>query len=69
MVEEFLNDGVWIARCVARMVEFDPVLDPALAQPVAEDMNSRPRWRNMSPEEAARAVFAFSSSERPRQAV
>lgn len=52
-----LNDSTWVARCIARMVELDPVLDPELARPVAEDMCNRQRWRGMGPEEAAQAVF------------
>lgn len=60
-VDECLNDGVWITRCVARLIEFDPQLDPELARPVAEDMGSRQRWRSMAPEDAARTVFHFGS--------
>ncbi len=63
MVEKPLDDGVWIARCVARMVELDPVLDPTLAQPVAADMSSRQRWRSMPPEDAAQAVFDFGGAK------
>ena len=64
MVNEPLDDGVWIARCVARMVELDPLLEPALAQPVAEDMSSRQRWRSMAPEDAAQAVFDVGGAQR-----
>ncbi|MBC8054946.1 MAG: hypothetical protein H7Y61_00025 [Rhizobiales bacterium] len=64
-VEESLDHDVWVARCVAHMVELDPKLDPELARPVADDMCSRPRWRSMSPEEAATAVFEFG--KKPRQ--
>ena len=56
-VDEGLGDDVWIARCIARMVELDPKLDPELARPIAQDMASRPRWRSLSPEGAAQAVF------------
>jgi len=56
-IEEPLDDGRWTARCVARPVELDPLLDPALAQPIADDMSARPRWRRMTPEEAAQTVF------------
>ena len=64
-VEEPLGDDVWVARCVARMVELDPQLDPELARPVADDMCSRPRWRGMQPEDAATAVFDFGSKSAP----
>lgn len=56
---EPLEDGPWIARCVARMVELDPKLDPELARPIAEDMSTRARWRQMAPEDAAQALFDF----------
>lgn len=52
-----LNDEIWVARCIARLVELDPVLDSALARPVVEDMCNRPRWRAMPPEQAAQVVF------------
>ena len=55
--DESLDDNGWVARCVARMVELDPILDPELARPVAEDMCTRPRWRDQAPEDAAQAVF------------
>jgi hypothetical protein len=56
MVEP-LDDSTWVARCIARMVELDPALDPELARPVVEDMCFRQRWREMGPETAAQAVF------------
>ncbi len=43
------------------MVELDPLLDPALARPIADDMCARARWRSMAPEAAAQAVFEFGS--------
>lgn len=58
-----LDDHVWIARCVARLIELDPQLDPELARPVAEDMSSRQRWRSMAPEHAAQTVFDFGSKQ------
>ena len=64
VVSEPLSDGVWITRCVAKMVGLDPQLDPELARPVAEDMATRARWRNMAPEDAAQAVFDFGN-DRP----
>ena len=62
-VGEPVDDTAWSARCVARMVELDPMLDPELARPIAEDMCSRLRWRTMGPEEAAQAVFDFGNDK------
>lgn len=63
-MDEPLDDAVWIARCLARMIELDPLLEPALAQPIAEDMSTRQRWRSMAPEDAAKAVFDFGAGKR-----
>lgn len=60
-VNQTLDDAGWIAGCVARMVSLDPLLDPELARPIAEDMCSRPRWRAMAPDAAAQTVFDFGS--------
>jgi len=60
---EPLDDAAWIARCLARMIELDPALDPALARPIAEDMCTRARWRRMAPEDAAQAVFDFDPGD------
>lgn len=59
LMNEPFDEGSWIACCVARMVELDPMLDPELARPVAEEMSARTRWRVMAPEDAAQAVFDF----------
>ncbi len=64
-VSEPLDDHAWIARCVARMVELDPLLDPELARPIVQDMVSRARWRSMGPEHAAQAVFDLGSQRNP----
>ena len=58
-MDQPLDDYVWIARCVARIIELAPQLDPELARPIAQQMASRPRprWRSMTPEGAAQAVF------------
>ena len=66
VASEPADDGVWITRCVAKMVALDPQLDPELARPIAEDMATRARWRSMAPEDAAQAVFDFGSSA-PRE--
>ncbi|HEY9239916.1 MAG TPA: hypothetical protein VIP10_13825 [Burkholderiaceae bacterium] len=52
-----MDDSTWVARCVARLIELDPALDPELARPVVEDMCGRLRWRGMVPEVAAQVVF------------
>lgn len=59
-----IDDGIWVARCVARLIELDPALDPELARPIAEDMAMRTRWREMAPETAATAVFDFDAKPR-----
>jgi hypothetical protein len=56
-VDEPVTDEDWTSRCVARMVQLDPMLDPELARPVVDDMCSRARWRTMAPEDAAQTVF------------
>lgn len=61
VVDERLEDDVWIARCVTRLVELDPQLDPEHAWPVAADMGSRQRWRGLAPEDAAQTVFDYGS--------
>jgi hypothetical protein len=63
MVEP-LDDGVWVRRCVDRLVALDPALDPERARPVAEDMCTRPRWRAMAPEAAAQALFDVGTEPR-----
>ena len=58
-----VNDGAWIERCVGRMLELDPKLDPELARPIAADMCTRMRWRSMEPEAAAQLVFDYDSKK------
>lgn len=60
-VDQGLDDHVWIARCVARMVELDPKLEPELARPIVQEMAPRTRWRSMNPEDAAHAAFYFGT--------
>ncbi len=67
-MDEPLDDHGWIARCVARLVELDPQLDPELARPIAQEMVPRTRWRSMNPEDAAHAVFDFGSQRAPGSA-
>lgn len=60
MSGEALNDKVWTARCLARMIEIDPELKPSFAEPIALDLCSRARWRAMEPEAAAQVLFDHS---------
>ena len=64
MIEPVVDDPMWIARCVARLVELDAKLEPEFARPIAEDMCGRPRWRGMTPEAAAQTVFDFDATKR-----
>jgi hypothetical protein len=43
------------------MVALDPELEPALAEPIARDLCSRSRWRAMTPQAAAQALFDIGS--------
>lgn len=65
-LKELFPDPQWIERCVGRLIELDPSLEREFALPVAEDMCSRQRWRDMGPEAAAQAVFDIGR-DRPRQ--
>ena len=62
-----IDEDAWVARCVARLVELDPVLDPALALPIVQEMQVRERWRRLPPEEAAGTVFYFGRPSPPPQ--
>lgn len=63
LADEFLDDRVWITRCVAHLVELDPKLDPELARPIAQDLVTRERWRRVRPEDAAQALFFFDPTQ------
>ena len=54
---EALDDDAWVQRCLTRLVELDPSLDPELGRPIAQDLCERPRWRAMAPEHAAQTIF------------
>jgi hypothetical protein len=60
-----IDDDIWVARCVACLVELDPGLAPELALPVARDMCERARWRALGPEDAARTVFDYGTRPGP----
>lgn len=59
-----VDDLAWVERCLARMLELDPQLDPELARPIAADMCTRTRWRTMAPEAAAELVFDLDAKKR-----
>ena len=56
---ESLSDEIWTLRFVEQLVVLDPKLEPALAEPIAVDLCTRPRWRAMSPEGAAQTIFDY----------
>lgn len=61
MSTDCLSDEGWTLRCIERLVALDPELKPALAQPIAADLCSRPRWRAMLPEHAAQTLFDYGA--------
>ena len=48
----------WIARCLARVSELDPMLKAEEAEATVDDMSQLQRWRLMSPERAAEQLYA-----------
>ena len=60
-----IDDDTWVARCVARLVELDPALDPELVRPIAQDLCARERWRAMAPEDAAKTLFDVGNPRGP----
>lgn len=63
--DDSLSDEIWTVRCVERMVELDPALQPLLAAEIAADLCSRSRWRAMPPESAAQTLFDYDAKRRP----
>jgi hypothetical protein len=59
-----VDDQAWTDRCLSKMLELDPKLDPDLARPIAADMCTRTRWRSMEPEAAAQLVFDYDAGKR-----
>ncbi|MDP9043169.1 MAG: hypothetical protein M3O01_00025 [Pseudomonadota bacterium] len=60
-MNQVIDKASWVQRCVAHLVGLDPLLEPELARPIAEDMFARTRWREMGPENAAQTVFDFGA--------
>ena len=56
--EEYVRDtDEWIARCVARVLELDPIIKAEEARRSVGDLASLERWRLMKPEAAAEQLY------------
>ena len=56
--EEYVRDtDEWIARCVARVLELDPIIKAEEARRSVADLASLERWRLMKPEAAAEQLY------------
>jgi len=56
--EEYVRDNdEWIARCVARVLELDPIIKAEEAQRSVTDLAGLERWRLMKPEAAAQQLY------------
>ena len=56
--EEYVRDNdEWIARCVARVLELDPIIKADEAQRSVTDLAALERWRLMKPEAAAEQLY------------
>ena len=56
--EEYVRDNdEWIARCVARVLELDPIIKAEEARRSVGDLASLERWRLMKPEAAAEQLY------------
>ncbi|MDQ6685411.1 MAG: hypothetical protein M3Z16_09805 [Pseudomonadota bacterium] len=51
------DDGEWIARCVARVLQLDPIIKADEARRSVGDLVTLERWRLMSPEAAAEQLY------------
>ena len=47
----------WIARCVARVLQLDPIIKAEEAQRSVNDLSGLERWRLMKPEAAAEQLY------------
>ncbi len=48
----------WVARCLARVTQLDPILKVEEAEAAVHDMSRLERWRVLSPEGAAEQLYA-----------
>ncbi len=56
--EEYVRDnGEWIARCVARVLQLDPIIKADEARRSVTDLAELERWRLMKPEAAAEQLY------------
>jgi hypothetical protein len=64
--EEYVRDNdEWIARCVARVLQLDPIIKADEARRSVADLAQLERWRLMKPEAAAEQLY---TPIKPRQA-
>ncbi|MEO7055946.1 MAG: hypothetical protein ABI281_06685 [Caldimonas sp.] len=55
---EYVRDNdEWIARCVARVLELDPIIKADEARRSVADLSALERWRLMKPEAAADQLY------------
>lgn len=63
--EEYVRDNdEWIARCVARVLQLDPIIKADEARRSVSDLAELERWRLMKPEAAAEQLY---TPIKPRQ--
>ena len=56
--EEYVRDSdEWIARCVARVLQLDPIIKADEARRSVTDLSALERWRLMKPESAAEQLY------------
>ena len=56
--EEYVRDSdEWIARCVGRVLELDPIIKADEARRSVSDLAALERWRLMKPEAAAEQLY------------
>ena len=56
--EEYVRDtDEWIARCVARVLQLDPIIKAEEARRSVADLAALERWRLMKPEAAAEQLY------------
>jgi hypothetical protein len=54
----------WIARCLARVLALDPMVQTTEAESAVRDLSALERWRVMAPEAAAEQLY---TPVKPRQ--
>jgi hypothetical protein len=56
--DEYVRDtDEWIARCVARVLQLDPIIKADEARRSVDDLAALDRWRLMKPEAAAEQLY------------